>query len=1310
MTQENNKPDSSSPLPNRRFRLRTVAKWAGIALLSPVVIATAALSYGIGVDLNPHREQINQWLSDNLQRETSISGDIELVLSFSPEVRLSGVEIANIDTFSWKPMLSSGQLNAKVSVLPLLNNTLEVDYLELEDISLHLAKSYDGDSNWHFTQPVQPKQQAAQQTKTTSSPSAFKLKLNDKISAKNITLLYEDQSQGQFVDWYLETLELNKPSSEWQLTARGSALGQGYNLALTGELDSLVNHQQGSIKARGEFAGAELSIDANIVPPQQGQSEADVALHWQNTQPIEDLFGLDVKHIAPLTLTTHVSASAERIAVQNLAIDSPITQGKGFLDITLGDHNTIDGELTIPLIDLRPWLQPEPKPQPMMMAYRSAPTQSPLQKALDQWLMKTTTQLELAIHEVKGLGTPVENLSLSVKGKDGSLSAPMTADIAEVPFRGIATVDATGWVSTVDISLGAKDSSLGEMARWLTGMPYARGSLTTAELTVTTQGIKLSQWLKNSEIALSIDEANVEWGSEANFTIDQARLNTGINLPFSSDIQGQLMGIPAHITANAGTLGDILNGNDWPTRFSFTSPVIEINAEGLLINTRWEEGSWFNLDVTSDDASKLSPWLGTQANISGAIHIDGKLHYQNGWIDLVMPELSLMHSKGSVSMRWRPDQMRPFLFFDGHFQQLDFTQFGHFVNDPELPQVEQAVPTQGVNLDVPLLSNEIIIADADISLAVDKLNWANQQVEAMAFKGQIRNGQMPASPFSATYAGSQYQGDLAFSIDAATIGAQLNLSVNNPDIGTIMSRFDVTDELDMRLKRAQIAVALSGSTVLELMEQAEVDARLFGGEVSITDVYTGKALEVFLDNGYFVTGPDTATQLALAGKAAGQAATLKLNSISLKQANDGRSTMPVSLTVKLGDMLFNASSQVTLPVNPQQLNVEFDAFTPSLARFNAFTGVELPPYGPVTLTAKLSLDELGYHLSDMLVKVNDSKLTGNGTFLPPLKADARPEIDLALHAPFIQLDDFKVDDWKAWASDSETSATNTDGDVVSVISPEGLDFANARFKLDVGEVRSGSDWLGAGQLNWQLRDGEFELHPMHIQLPGGDINLASQIKAKDELFDIAIQGDISNFDYGVLARRIAPDTGMHGRISTHFNLTSLANSPDSLMNNANGFIGFAAWPQAFESDLIDLWAVSLTDAIIPSFTNNDPSVLNCVAAGVDINQGTMKQRNLLLDTTRIQVSGQFDASYADRAFSLYLRPQSKKAQIFSLQTPVEIFGQFEDFDFSVPLSAILETSVRFTTSPVVSPIRWLIEKPLAKDGSQQCEMIWRASS
>ena len=102
-------------------------------------------------------------------------------------------------------------------------------------------------------------------------------------------------------------------------------------------------------------------------------------------------------------------------------------------------------------------------------------------------------------------------------------------------------------------------------------------------------------------------------------------------------------------------------------------------------------------------------------------------------------------------------------------------------------------------------------------------------------------------------------------------------------------------------------------------------------------------------------------------------------------------------------------------------------------------------------------------------------------------------------------------------------------------------------------------------------------------------------------------------------------------------------------------------------------------------------------------------KNLLLDTSKIQVSGDITADFNNREFFLSLTPSSKEAEVFSLQTPVEVEGSFETFNFRIPLSAIVITSIQFSTSPVISPLRWLLETPIPKDGSQYCRNIMKGT-
>ncbi|MCD9554982.1 AsmA family protein [Photobacterium carnosum] len=1304
--------DSPQMTPNihKKKTLKKVVLWTVITLLTPIVTISGILAYGVKLDLSSHRTEINQWLTKTLDRKTDIKGNMAVTLSFSPEIELSDVTIANLKSIPWQPMLKSGYIAAKISVLPLLQHTLKIDYLSLNDISLNLLRDQQGKENWVFNQLSTSSKPAA-----TTTSSAFKLVLSNNINANKIRVNYEDQTKGAYYSGYLDHLALTKPD-KWLLVAKGNAMGSEYNLSLTGDLQKLINNQHGQLFAKGNFAGAELDVDANITPfSSSDNSTANISLHWNNTNQIANLLDLDLQHVAPLSLTTELTASNKGFAFNDIQVRSPITSANGHINVRFAQNaqqlNIIDGKLDIPVIDLRPWLQPQPRMRRTTM-YVATPPQSPLQKALNQWLVKTRTHFGLTIGTIKGLGTPVNSISLKIEGKNGKLSAPMAANIANVPFTGNARINATQSTSKVDVTLGAKDSSLGEMAGWISGIPNATGHLKSAQLQLTTKGTKLQQWLDNSQLGLTINHANVNWGAKASFAIDTATLHSGMEQPFSSNVSGKIMNIPVKIAAKAGTLADIINHRDWTPSLHFSSPVLDVKAQGKLVNTHWQQGSWFDVSVHSNDAGKLSPWLGTRAAIHGKINFKGKLTNNGEWLDLNIPDVTLLNSQGKVDLQWRTLHDQPFLKLNSQFNTLDFTQLSQFINKTRLPKVEQTVPTQGVNLDVPILSNKIVIADADVNLHVNKMLWAQQQVDDMAFKGQIQDGKLSTSPFSATYAGSVYRGDIAFDINNQTINSQLHLAVNKPDIGRILHQFNIINHFDMSLDSAKLAVSLSGKTLLELMEQAKIDAQLNGGQLKLADNYTGKAFNITLNQGHFITGPNTATHLTLDGRAANKPVAINLDSVSLQQANDGRKSIPVKLKASVGDIKFNAQSQVVLPIDPKKLNITFEASTPNLNRFDNFTGIKLPPYGPVNVAASLSMDNIGYHLRDMLIKVGSSTLKGYGDFLPPIKGDGRnrPNVKLVLNAPFIQINDFKLKNWQAWlpANQKSHKVIVSKNQPVNVISPQGLNLFNANFKLNVGNVRSGKDWLGAGKLDWTLHNGLLTLKPLHVQLPGGDININGSVAAKGDKFAIKLNGLVKNFDYGIIARRIDPKTDMHGKISAKFDLNSLANTPESLMNNANGFIGFAAWPKAYQANVIDLWAVSLADAVLPTFTTKDNSVLNCVAGGFNVHNGNIKQRDLLLDTSRIQVHGAFDASYKKRDFNLYLSPRSKRAQIFSLQTPVEVHGTFEKFNLEIPLSAIFATSVRFTTSPIIAPLQWLFEKPIAANGSAECQRIWQA--
>ena len=713
-------PDSSNSTATASKRRRfTPAKILGGSFITLLSILIITLIIGIRFDLTDYRTSINQKLTETLDRPVEIKGDMALTVSFTPSFRFTDIQVADKEA-NWGPMAEAGVVEAKLSVLPLLAGTVNIHSARLENTHLNLHRDFDGNPNWVFKEPVDQPEETKKEKNTQAGLLPFKLILSESINLKNIQLYHYDQSSGTAFDWSLDTMNLQKEGEDWQLTAQGNTLGYPYDLAIHGGVEKLINNRIADLSLQGQFAGAQLSAQVDVQPFSMGESQLSLALDWEDTSAAEHLLGLDVGPAAPVSLKTSLTLGKNHLNIPELTITSPVAQATGWLKLTKGNHNTIDGQLTIPLIDFSPWIQAAAQPAPRAMAYAAAPpTKSPLQMALDQWLVNTSTHVDITLDEIKGLGTDINNISLTVSGKDGILLAPMTADIADVPFRGQAKVDGSGWVSTVKISLGAENAPLGTMASWLSGIDQATGHLKQAKLELATEGTKLKEWISNSRVDFNMLDTRLEWGKQASWAIDQATFTAGMLRNTAISVDGQLMGIPASLKMSGGSLLDAVKRNTWPTSIIFSSPAVDFTAKGELVAGQWQNGSWLDLDMSSNDIRTMSPWLGTLPDVEGQLKLTGKLSSDGEWVNFQITPMQLLDSKGEITARWRPEKGNMFIAVDGHLENLDLAQISDWATRPpeekvdlNQPVIESIKDEPGIQLDLPLLSSEIVIADA----------------------------------------------------------------------------------------------------------------------------------------------------------------------------------------------------------------------------------------------------------------------------------------------------------------------------------------------------------------------------------------------------------------------------------------------------------------------------------------------------------------------------------------------------------------------------------------------------------------------
>jgi hypothetical protein len=326
---------------------------------------------------------------------------------------------------------------------------------------------------------------------------------------------------------------------------------------------------------------------------------------------------------------------------------------------------------------------------------------------------------------------------------------------------------------------------------------------------------------------------------------------------------------------------------------------------------------------------------------------------------------------------------------------------------------------------------------------------------------------------------------------------------------------------------------------------------------------------------------------------------------------------------------------------------------------------------------------------------------------------------MALEAPLVQLDDFRIPDGHGRprggsrpedAEDDEQGRAARDedaGGASPLLSPESFERLDARLTLDVREVRSGEDRLGAGRLDARLEEGIFELTRLGIELPGGAVEARGGMRWRDAgRLASRVELDVDALDYGVLARRIDPHSPLKGELSLFVRLDADYLASEGLMSGATGALVFGAWPEEFRSGVFDLWAVGLANALMPRLDEDKASVVNCLVGGFVLVDGQLEERVIFADTSRIQAAGKMDADFRSRELDAYLTPRPKRAQIFSFGAPLSVSGDFDDYEIGIRGADWVKAILRFIASPVVAPIRWLTEEPVPRDGVEACREAW----
>ena len=422
----------------------------------------------------------------------------------------------------------------------------------------------------------------------------------------------------------------------------------------------------------------------------------------------------------------------------------------------------------------------------------------------------------------------------------------------------------------------------------------------------------------------------------------------------------------------------------------------------------------------------------------------------------------------------------------------------------------------------------------------------------------------------------------------------------------------------------------------------------------------------------------------------------------------------LGLEIEVAKAQLRLKGEALLPIERERLRFEMDLKGENFASFDELLGTSLPPLGPYSLGGGFEIRPNGYSVDGLRVRLGDSNLTGS---LAVDTTGPRPNLTVDLVTQTFQLDDFDTGDWSPMDDEGEAVAEADEAqadldaaaaarDVQALLSPEVMQSLDASLKLEVEQVLSGADELGHGALLASLVDGKFTVDPLTVNVPGGSVDIGFDYEPTEAGVKAGARAQVDRLDYGLLARRIDPASDVGGLISVEAELRSESESLDEIMNGANGHIDFAILPEDLDAGIFDLWAVNLLMAALPALDEESQSRVNCIVARFKIEDGIMTPEALLVDSTRIQASGDGTIDFKEDTIEFVLAPRAKSPQMFSASTPIKVEGSIADFEVGVGTGDILGTVFRMTTSVVTTPFKWVFSKRVAPDGEAACAEAW----
>ena len=231
------------------------------------VIAAMLEFMDLSITLDGARHTLSKKLTSYTGREIHIDGDIQLSLSYSPQLLVKRIHIKNSGDFGDEDFITISEVHIEIQLLPLLHGQIQLNDISADQAKIHLHQKADGSNNWSLTKTAE-----THVITETPSPDSDDESFNierislSKIELTNVDVLYRDDSRQQILNNSFDQLLIDISDATKPLAEINGSI-EGHPYAITFEAQSLKPHAAGEpwkLHGTGHIANRQTNIHADI--------------------------------------------------------------------------------------------------------------------------------------------------------------------------------------------------------------------------------------------------------------------------------------------------------------------------------------------------------------------------------------------------------------------------------------------------------------------------------------------------------------------------------------------------------------------------------------------------------------------------------------------------------------------------------------------------------------------------------------------------------------------------------------------------------------------------------------------------------------------------------------------------------------------------------------------------------------------------------------------------------------------------------------------------------------------------------------